>query len=145
MKRLNQLNHEFVEFIPEQLKPGVLYISRRYSTASHFCCCGCGLEVVTPLNPAKWRLAERDGKVSLAPSIGSWSFPCQSHYWIEGNSVRWAGATSAAAIAVVKARDRQDADAFSKSPKGHFAAFRRRIVAALQGIAHYLRKSGSGR
>jgi len=30
------------------------------------------------------------GVVSLAPSIGNWSFPCNSHYWITGNEVRWA-------------------------------------------------------
>ena len=30
--------------------------------------------------------------VSLHPSIGNWSFPCRSHYWIRGNRVVWAGA-----------------------------------------------------
>ena len=29
--------------------------------------------------------------VSLDPSIGNWNFPCQSHYWIDRNRVRWAG------------------------------------------------------
>lgn len=75
MTRTGQLIPEFVEFIPERLAPEVLYISKRYSTASHLCCCGCGLEVVTPLNPAKWRLIENNGTVSLHPSIGNWSFP----------------------------------------------------------------------
>ena len=28
--------------------------------------------------------------VSLDPSIGNWSFPCQSHYWIRNNRVKWA-------------------------------------------------------
>jgi hypothetical protein len=32
-----------------------------------------------------------DGKtVSLDPSIGNWSFPCQSHYWIRNNRIKWA-------------------------------------------------------
>jgi hypothetical protein len=105
MNPVSQLQAEFVEFIPEHLDVGVLYVSRRYSTASHLCCCGCGLEVVTPLNSAKWRLAEHAGTVSLAPSIGNWSFPCKSHYWITGDNVRWAPAMSPEMIAAVKARD----------------------------------------
>lgn len=32
-----------------------------------------------------------DGEtITLYPSIGNWSFPCQSHYWITNNKVRWA-------------------------------------------------------
>lgn len=108
MIRLTHLRHEFVEFIPEELETGVIYISKRYSTASHLCCCGCGLEVVTPLNPAKWRMTERDGRIYLRPSIGNWSFPCKSHYWIEGGQVRWAGAMTPAQIVAVQARDRFD-------------------------------------
>jgi hypothetical protein len=108
MTKLTHLHHEFVECIPEDLEPGVLYVSKRYSTASHLCCCGCGLEVVTPLNPAKWRMTERDGRIYLRPSVGNWSFPCQSHYWIEGGQVRWAGAMTPAQIAAVQARDRFD-------------------------------------
>src|ERR1051326_6726910 len=99
MNRISKLRPKFVGLIPERLDLGVLYISRRYATASHLCCCGCGLEVVTPLNSAKWRLSERDGAVWLVPSIGNWSFPCKSHYWISGNHVRRAGAMSPEMIA----------------------------------------------
>jgi hypothetical protein len=122
MSRLTHLRHEFVEFIPDRLEPAVLYISRRYATAAHLCCCGCGLEVVTPLNPAKWSLFERDGTISLRPSVGNWSFPCQSHYWIDGNSVCWADTLSSSAIAQVKARDRRDAEILSNVSKGQLAA-----------------------
>ena len=116
-KRLNAITPEFVEFIPEKLEPGMLYISRRYATASHLCCCGCGSEVVTPLNPAKWRLSERGGgRVSLDPSIGNWSFPCKSHYFIEGNGVTWAGSMSRKQIAAVRARDREDAWRLTGNP-----------------------------
>jgi hypothetical protein len=108
MSRLSQVQPMFIEFIPEHLDAGILYISLRYSTASHLCCCGCGLEVVTPLNPAKWRLIERGKAVSLVPSIGNWGFPCKSHYWIAGNQVQWAGAMSPGLIAAVKERDRLD-------------------------------------
>jgi len=127
MSRITRLRPEFIEFIPDRLEPRVLYISRRYATATHLCCCGCGLEVVTPLNPAKWRLTEHNGSVSLRPSIGNWSFPCRSHYWIEGNRVRWAGAMSPAAIVHVKTRDRRDADLLSQVPATRLAVIRRRI------------------
>src|SRR5882762_403293 len=127
MNRISCIQPKFVEFIPEHLEAGVLYVSRRYATASHLCCCGCGLEVVTPLNPAKWSLSERDGAISLHPSVGNWSFPCRSHYWIDGNSVRWAGAMSAAKIAEVKARDRRDAKLLSQAPAGRFVSILRRI------------------
>jgi hypothetical protein len=35
------LKHQFVEFIPEDLAEDTLYISIRFATASHLCCCGC--------------------------------------------------------------------------------------------------------
>lgn len=113
--RAARLRAEHVEFIPEELEPGVLYVSQRYRTASHLCCCGCGREVVTPLSPAKWRLIEDDGEVSLSPSIGNWSFPCRSHYWISQGEIRWAGAMSSDQISRVQARDRADAIAASQT------------------------------
>ncbi|MBL8824604.1 MAG: hypothetical protein JNJ77_18610 [Planctomycetia bacterium] len=83
------LAHEFVEYIPEELNERTLYISRTYGTAVHKCCCGCGREVVTPLSPTAWQLTFDGKSVSLYPSIGSWSLPCQSHYFITKNRVVW--------------------------------------------------------
>lgn len=133
MTRISIIKPEFVEFIPAQLSPGVLYISKRYSTASHLCCCGCGLEVVTPLNPAKWRLIESNGSVSLNPSVGNWSFPCQSHYWLSGNRVQWAGAMSAERVAAVKARDRRDVETMAQPPQGLFVRFIKAVAAKIGG------------
>ena len=79
----------FVEFIPEVLEDGKLYISQTYATASHKCCCGCGMKVVTPLSATGWKLTVEREFVSLYPSIGNWGYPCQSHYWIRRNAVRW--------------------------------------------------------
>jgi Family of unknown function (DUF6527) len=110
MSSIKQLRAEFVEFIPEPLQPGVIYVSRRYSTASHLCCCGCGLETVTPLNAAKWNLTERGGLVSLWPSVGNWNFPCQSHYIIRNGRVVWAAKLSPGMIAEVKSLDHRDAE-----------------------------------
>jgi hypothetical protein len=118
MTGASHLRPEFVEFIPDRLEPGVLYVSRRYATASHLCCCGCEREVVTPLNPAKWRITERAGTVSLAPSVGNWSFPCRSHYWINANRVQWATAMAPEVIQAVQARDRRDAELNVPKPQG---------------------------
>src|SRR5690242_16753705 len=84
------LRHELVEYLPECLQEGVLYVSFQFGTAAHRCCCGCGQEVVTPLGPTGWQLTIDSGAVSLFPSVGNWSLPCQSHYWIRGNEVIWA-------------------------------------------------------
>jgi hypothetical protein len=84
------LKHEFVEFIPETLLERTIYVSITYSTATHKCCCGCGNLVVTPLSPTDWKLIFDGESISIDPSIGNWSFPCQSHYWIRRNRVKWA-------------------------------------------------------
>jgi hypothetical protein len=84
------LKHEFVEFIPYELEQGTIYISIRFATASHLCLCGCGNKVVTPICPTDWKLIFDGKTISLDPSIGNWSFPCQSHYWIRNNRVKWA-------------------------------------------------------
>jgi len=99
MTRIAALRPEFVEFIPEELDRGTLYVSMQYATAAHSCCCGCGREVVTPLSPTDWKLIFDGRSVSLDPSIGNWSFPCQSHYWIRRNQIRWAPRWSSERIA----------------------------------------------
>jgi hypothetical protein len=101
------LRPQFVEFIPEQLEDGVLYVSQRYRTAMHRCCCGCGSEVVTPLGPADWTLEVVSGAVTLRPSIGSWSLPCRSHYLIRSGRVVWARGMSRDEILQGRLRDQQ--------------------------------------
>jgi hypothetical protein len=90
MKRLTTVKHLFVDEVPESLQPGTLYISVSFSTAIHRCCCGCGQEVVTPITPTDWKFIFDGATVSLEPSIGNWSLPCQSHYWIRRDKVIWA-------------------------------------------------------
>jgi hypothetical protein len=91
MRKRTRIEHKFVEFLPDKLDPGVLYVSMEYATASHKCCCGCGRDVVTPISPTDWQLIFDGRSVSLKPSIGNWSYPCRSHYWIKGNRVEWDG------------------------------------------------------
>lgn len=90
--RLISIRPVFCDRIPKTMDEGVLYISEKFSTAAHICCCGCGTKIVTPLKPGRWTLRKQDGVVSLHPSVGNWSSGCQSHYWIQGNKVKWAGA-----------------------------------------------------
>ncbi|ARD84773.1 hypothetical protein FAD_0879 [Ferroplasma acidiphilum] len=90
MKKIRIIRPEFVEFIPDDIKEGVLYISIRYNTATHRCPSGCGEIVVTPITPTDWTLIWNGESVSLYPSIGNWSLPCESHYWIRENRIVWA-------------------------------------------------------
>ncbi|MGV3581652.1 MAG: DUF6527 family protein [Methylophilus sp.] len=99
---------KYVDYIPEQLADDHLYICEQYKTVAHKCCCGCGEEVITPLSPAEWSIRKEGNTVTLHPSIGNWSFKCQSHYWIRKNQVIWAKAMSQQEIQEVRARDAAD-------------------------------------
>ena len=118
MTRIKSLEHKFVDHIPDILDDGVLHVSIPFATAVHRCCCGCGSEVVTPLDPTDWRMTFDGKSVSLYPSIGNWSFDCQSHYWIRRNQVRWARRLSEDEIEKGRARDRfQKAQQFGETRK----------------------------
>lgn len=101
------MDHEFVEYVPDNLADGVLYISIPFATAVHRCCCGCGSEVVTPITPTDWSLTFDGESISLSASIGNWSLACQSHYYINHNQVRWVEKWSPEMIAVGRAMDRR--------------------------------------
>jgi len=113
--RTNRVSFQFVDSAPTPLADGVLYISSRYTTALHNCCCGCGREVVTPLSPAQWSLLFDGETISLNPSIGNWKYPCRSHYWIRRNEVVWAGQWSEADVESGQTADRRKVE-------GHLAA-----------------------
>ncbi|AWM39181.1 hypothetical protein GobsT_25340 [Gemmata obscuriglobus] len=106
MMRCQRLEHRFVQYVPEKLEPGVLYIALEFCTASHICCCGCGEEVVTPLSPAQWRMTFDGETVSLWPSIGNWSLRCRSHYVIDHGRVLTAPPWSDTQIEAGRQRDR---------------------------------------
>jgi hypothetical protein len=108
----SRLRHEFVEFIPDELDEGTVYVSIRFATASHLCCCGCGGKVVTPIRPTDWKLIFDGKSISLDPSIGNWSYACQSHYWIIRNEVRWAARWSPEEIEAGRHRDRSIKDRY---------------------------------
>lgn len=109
------LKHEFLEFIPDELEQGTIYVSIRFATASHLCVCGCGNKVVTPIRPTDWKLIFDGKTISLEPSIGNWSLACQSHYWIRNNRVRWAAKWSQKRIDRGRSRDRRAKEAYFAS------------------------------
>ncbi|AJY76282.1 DUF6527 family protein [Paenibacillus beijingensis] len=80
----------FTSIIPDVLELDKVYISIDYKTVVHLCACGCGEEVVTPLQPSEWKITYDGETVSLHPSIGNWSYKCRSHYWIKKNQIVWA-------------------------------------------------------
>ncbi len=84
-----KLKHQFVEFMPDVIQEGVIYISLEYKSVIHRCACGCGKEVNTPLHPTGWKILYDGESISLKPSVGNWSFDCKSHYWIANNKVEW--------------------------------------------------------
>jgi len=112
MKQPLKITHKFVELIPKDRERGVVYVSIPYATAVHDCFCGCGIKVVTPINPTGWQLIYDGETVSFFPSIGNWAFPCRSHYWIKRNSVVWAGEMTQERIDRARARDRAMREAY---------------------------------
>lgn len=106
MSRTEVYTHEFVRSFPDQLEEGVLYVSFEFGNTAHRCMCGCGQEVYAPLSPRDWTMIFDGDTVSLDPSIGNWSFPCSSHYWLDGGRVSWARQWSPAEIEHGRTLDR---------------------------------------
>jgi hypothetical protein len=79
-----------VQYMPKELKPGVLYVAEEFGAVAHLCACGCGSKVRTPLGLTEWKLEETEAGPTLYPSIGNWQQTCQSHYWIYRGEIRWA-------------------------------------------------------
>ena len=96
-----------VQYIPKELKPGVLYVSEEFGTAAHLCACGCGAKVRTPLGPTEWAFEETDTGPTLHPSVGNWQQTCQSHYWIYRGEVRWAAKWTPKQIAASRLGEEQ--------------------------------------
>lgn len=122
--RRQKITHEFVGLVPEQLEEGVVYVTVEYATAAHRCFCGCGNEVVTNFSPTDWKLIFDGETISLDPSVGNWSFPCQSHYWIQRNMVVWAARWTPEQIAAGRDNDQANKATYFGS------------VTSGQGLAH---------
>jgi len=101
-----QFQHRFVGQIPTTLEPHVLYIDLESGAVVHLCACGCGSEAVTPLGKTDWNITYNGETVTLSPSVGNWSFKCQSHYFINGGQVRWVPKWSKEQIQAGRKNDR---------------------------------------
>jgi len=85
MKTLKKVSVDLVRIVNmperESLLPNTIYYSEEYKGAGHLCLCGCGEQVWTPLGKDGWTLTEKDGKVTMTPSLAH-RFECKSHYII---------------------------------------------------------------
>lgn len=104
--RPTEVRWRFVDYIPEQLEQGVIYIALEFGAIMHLCLDGCGELISTPLNPAQWALTFDGETISLWPSVGNWDLPCHSHYIIRRSKIIWARKWSGAAIAAGAESDR---------------------------------------
>ncbi len=87
---ISALMPQFVEYIPESLEEGFLYISKEYGTSIHLCACGCKVKCVIPFSgPECWNMVDNDGSITFSPSILQ-RFECKSHYFIQNNKIVWA-------------------------------------------------------
>ena len=88
-----------VQYMPKDLKPGVLYVSEQFGAAVHLCACGCGSKIRTPIGPTEWSVEETDVGPTLHPSVGNWQQACQAHYLITCGEIIWSDQWTAKQIA----------------------------------------------
>lgn len=95
--------------MPQELKPGVLYVAGEFGAAAHICPCGCGTKIRTPIGPTDWTLEVTSAGPTLDPSVGNWQLPCRSHYWIRNGEFLWAEQWSPEEIAAGRTEERRRA------------------------------------
>lgn len=123
--KTSRLSHCFVDGFPNDPEEGTLYISIKFRSAMHLCCCGCGNEIATPIRPTDWAFTYDGESISLHPSIGNWSLPCRSHYWIKNGTVIEAPSWSKGEIErgriydINKKTDYYNASTVAKEKKGN--------------------------
>jgi hypothetical protein len=90
-----QYEVEFVDTIPENINPDVLYVCRKYMITEHICPRGCGSRVPLPIIDGQpsgdpldktWGYVNEGGLITLSPSI-LFTGGCRSHYHIQKNRV----------------------------------------------------------
>lgn len=88
--KIDKFKVEFVDRIPANLKNGILYVCINCNVIVHRCACGCGEKTITPIHSKYGWIMRYDGEtITLRPSIGNFSIPCESHYYITENKVEW--------------------------------------------------------
>lgn len=130
------LQPRFSSHIPKDIEDGVLYISIEFKTVVHKCACGCGYKTVTRLSPRDWEITYDGEMVSLYPSIGNWSFPCRSHYWIVKNRIKWAEQWSWKEIQENRKKDKDSLQVNQEFQNVHVS--KRRLVEIIKDIFYKL-------
>jgi AraC-like DNA-binding protein len=78
---------EFVDYLPDQIVAGRLYVSIKMAALAHRCPCCCGFKVVTPITPTQWRVTFDGESISIDPSITN--IGCGAHYSVNRNRILW--------------------------------------------------------
>jgi hypothetical protein len=123
-----------VDYMPKDLKPGILYLSEEFDIALHLCPCGCGAKVKTPLGPTEWSVEETKSGVSLRPSVGNWQQPCQSHYWITRGEIIWAPKWTPEEIAAGRRNEEQRRQTYYDALDRDRAGTMRRLWRWVKGL-----------
>ncbi len=91
MDKILEITPKYCKNIPKELEHGILYISKKHEVAIHLCACGCMRKTVTSLWEGHWTLTEKDGLVTLRPSIGNFigESPYHAHYFVTKNKIDW--------------------------------------------------------
>ncbi len=131
-----ELQH--VQFMPKELQPGILYVSKEFEIAMHLCPCGCGSKVKTPLGPTEWSIQETKDGPSMSPSIGNWQQACQSHYWITNGEISWAGKWSPEQILAGRQAEEERRRVYYKALDDRRGGFLRRFWIWLKGCTRNL-------
>lgn len=87
--KITKIQIKNVGIIPNDLEEWVLYLSERYWLSKHKCFCWCGSDVVLTLDRWSHYIHFMDWTLTVSPSIGSFSIPCNSHYFIKNNTIEW--------------------------------------------------------
>ncbi len=125
---------QYVDYMPKELRPKVLYVSREFGTAAHLCACGCGSKIRTPLGPTEWALEETSRGPSLRPSVGNWQQSCQSHYWIHQGEIKWADKWTPEQIATGRLGEGNRRESYFNALHRKESGFTRRILRWVLGL-----------
>lgn len=125
---------QHVHYMPKELIPGVLYVSKEFDTAAHLCACGCHSKIRTPLGPTEWEVQETERGPTLRPSIGNWHLPCQSHYWITRGEVLWSSRWTPEQIAAGRSFEQAKRKAYFDTLDRKRSGVFRRFFSWLKGL-----------
>jgi hypothetical protein len=89
MARVTEVEFEFVDSAPAELRLGTIYVSTKYRAIVHQCLCGCGEKVLLNLDPEAWSFTFDGRTISIHDSVGNVGLPCRSHYFVRRNRVEW--------------------------------------------------------